>query len=77
LLRTKKLGEAVELHHIKPVKAGGKYKLDNIQPLHRICHQQVTHKDPNINNQIISVFFYLDKKNLDELGVEVTVQKVA
>lgn len=37
-------GEAVELHHVVPVKAGGQWKLDNIQPLHRICHQSVTHK---------------------------------
>jgi RNA-directed DNA polymerase len=36
-------GENVELHHIEPVKQGGKYKLNNIQPLHQICHQKVTH----------------------------------
>jgi RNA-directed DNA polymerase len=36
-------GEAVELHHIIPRKRGGTYKIKNIQPLHQICHQQVTH----------------------------------
>lgn len=37
-------GEPIELHHIVPVKAKGKYTLKNIQPLHRICHQSITHK---------------------------------
>ena len=36
-------GEEVELHHIVPRKTQGKYSLDNILPLHQICHQQVTH----------------------------------
>lgn len=36
-------GEDVELHHIRPIKKGGKYRLDNIQPVHQICHQQLTH----------------------------------
>jgi RNA-directed DNA polymerase len=36
-------GENVDLHHIKPIKEGGKYKLDNIEPLHQICHQQITY----------------------------------
>jgi RNA-directed DNA polymerase len=36
-------GENIELHHIKPAKDGGKYKLNNIVPLHQICHQKVTH----------------------------------
>jgi RNA-directed DNA polymerase len=37
-------GEPVELHHIIPRKSGGTYKVDNIQPLHQICHQQITHR---------------------------------
>jgi len=37
-------GEKVELHHIIPVKEGGKYTLKNIQPLHQQCHISVTHK---------------------------------
>jgi len=37
-------GELVELHHIEPRKSGGKYNLENIIPLHQICHQQVTHR---------------------------------
>lgn len=36
-------GEKVELHHIKPVKEGGKYSMSNIQPLHQICHISITH----------------------------------
>lgn len=36
-------GEFIELHHIKPKRTGGKYRMDNIQPLHRICHQRITH----------------------------------
>lgn len=40
-------GEPIELHHIKPVKRGGKYKMNNIQPLHRICHQRITHSTTN------------------------------
>jgi RNA-directed DNA polymerase len=33
-------GELVELHHIVPQKSGGKYNIENILPLHQICHQQ-------------------------------------
>lgn len=36
-------GEPVELHHIVPRKSGGKYRIENVLPLHQICHQQVTH----------------------------------
>ena len=36
-------GEPVELHHIIPVKDGGRYTMDNIQPLHQMCHQSITH----------------------------------
>lgn len=36
-------GESIELHHIVPQKSGGKYKLDNIIPLHELCHKQITH----------------------------------
>jgi len=41
-------GEPVELHHIVPRKIGGRYKINNIQPLHQICHQQVTHSKINL-----------------------------
>lgn len=34
--------EPVELHHIIPQKSKGKYSIENILPLHQICHQQVT-----------------------------------
>jgi 5-methylcytosine-specific restriction endonuclease McrA len=40
-------GEKVELHHIVARKKGGKYNIDNIQPLHQICHQKVTHSRLN------------------------------
>ena len=47
-------GENVELHHIIPVKEGGKYTMSNIQPLHQICHQNITHGAANkIKNKII------------------------
>jgi RNA-directed DNA polymerase len=36
-------GELVELHHVIPQKIGGKYSMENIQPLHQICHQKVTY----------------------------------
>lgn len=36
-------GELVELHHVIPQKIGGKYNMENIQPLHQICHQKVTY----------------------------------
>jgi len=36
-------GEKVELHHILPVKDGGKYTIRNIQPLHQLCHISITH----------------------------------
>jgi RNA-directed DNA polymerase len=35
-------GEAVELHHIIPVKSGGNWTLENIQPLHKMCHASIT-----------------------------------
>lgn len=34
-------GEPIELHHIIPKRTGGKYSYKNVQPLHRICHQQI------------------------------------
>jgi len=36
-------GELIELHHVIPQKIGGKYSIKNIQPLHQICHQKVSH----------------------------------
>jgi len=41
-------GELVELHHIVPQKSKGKYSLDNILPLHQICHQQVTYGNQSL-----------------------------
>jgi RNA-directed DNA polymerase len=35
--------EKIELHHINPVKKGGKYTMENIVPMHKICHQKITH----------------------------------
>ena len=43
-------GEPVELHHILPAKDGGKYSLKNMQPLHQICHQSITHNNKNIED---------------------------
>ena len=36
-------GELVELHHIVPQRSGGKYRIENVLPLHQICHQQISH----------------------------------
>lgn len=36
-------GEFIELHHKIAQKSGGKWSMDNIKPLHRVCHQSVTH----------------------------------
>lgn len=36
--------EKIEIHHIRPVKEGGKNNIRNLQPLHRICHQKITHE---------------------------------
>ena len=41
-------GEIVELHHIVPNKSGGKFSVENILPLHQICHQQVSHRDKSL-----------------------------
>jgi RNA-directed DNA polymerase len=49
-------GENVELHHIDPVKKGGKYTLKNVQPLHQICHQNVTYNKKEQVNNIIKDF---------------------
>lgn len=37
-------GEPMEFHHIIPKSSGGKYTIENIQPLHRVCHQQITYR---------------------------------
>lgn len=37
-------GEAIEIHHVEPVKKGGTNKLSNLIPLHKICHAKVTHE---------------------------------
>lgn len=41
-------GESVELHHVVPRKLGGKYSIENILPLHEICHKQVTHGNKSL-----------------------------
>jgi RNA-directed DNA polymerase len=38
--------ESIEIHHIQSRKSGGDYKIENCQPLHTICHQQITHRKP-------------------------------
>jgi Restriction endonuclease len=55
-------GEKVELHHVIPRKNGGKYSMENIQPLHQICHQKVTYKEREISNNR-NLKFLLKKKN--------------
>lgn len=48
-------GEPVELHHIVPRKTRGKYSIENILPLHQICHQQVTHGDKSLERLKIAL----------------------
>lgn len=38
-------GELVELHHRIAVKHGGKWSMENIEPLHTICHKSITHSE--------------------------------
>lgn len=45
----------MELHHIVPQKFGGKYSVDNIIPVHQICHQQVTHGDRSLERLKIAL----------------------
>lgn len=35
--------EKIEIDHITPIKDGGKDTIDNLRPLHRICHTKITH----------------------------------
>lgn len=43
--------EPIELHHIVPEKEGGKWTLNNIVPLHRLCHQNITHKPVKLTKE--------------------------
>nr|AYE93292.1 DNA polymerase [Termitomyces sp.]AYE93309.1 DNA polymerase [Termitomyces sp.] len=47
-------GENIELHHIKPVKEGGKYTISNIQPLHQLCHISITHANKKVDEAKIN-----------------------
>jgi RNA-directed DNA polymerase len=42
--------EKVEIHHIKPKTEGGSNTINNLMPLHRICHIKVTHDKKKKNN---------------------------
>lgn len=48
-------GEEVELHHIVPQKSGGKFNLENIIPLHEICHKQITHGNQSLERFRITI----------------------
>lgn len=48
-------GEIVELHHIVPQKSQGKYSLENIVPLHQICHQQVSHGNRSLERLKVAI----------------------
>jgi RNA-directed DNA polymerase len=48
-------GEPVELHHIVPQQSGGKYSIENILPLHQICHQQVTYGNRSLERLKIAL----------------------
>lgn len=47
--------EKVELHHINPQKSGGKYSLENIVPLHELCHKQITHGNQSLERFKINI----------------------
>ena len=47
--------EIVELHHINPQKSGGKYSLENIVPLHELCHKQITHGNQSLERFRINI----------------------
>jgi RNA-directed DNA polymerase len=42
--------DQIELDHIQPISLGGKRKLDNIQALHRHCHDQKTARDGSLSS---------------------------
>ena len=48
-------GESVELHHIVPLKKKGEYNLENIVPLHEICHKQATHGNQSLERFRITI----------------------
>ena len=48
-------GETVELHHIIPQKSGGKYSVENVLPLHQICHQQASHGNRSLERLKIAL----------------------
>jgi len=62
--------ENVELHHIKPQKLGGKFKLDNIVPLHEICHKQITHGDQSLERFRINIPKINRKRKKPEVNVK-------
>lgn len=46
--------EALEIHHILPVKSGGKNTINNLLLLHKTCHQNVTNcKNPTLKAEYI------------------------
>jgi RNA-directed DNA polymerase len=42
--------DQIELDHIMPISLGGKRKLDNLQALHRHCHDQKTANDGSLSS---------------------------
>ena len=39
----------MEIDHIIPISLGGKYSINNLQILHRHCHDKKTAKDGSLN----------------------------
>ena len=37
--------EDIHLHHVIPRKDGGQYTLENIVPVHAICHESITYAE--------------------------------
>jgi RNA-directed DNA polymerase len=42
--------DKIEIDHIQPTSNGGKRKLDNLQALHKHCHDQKTARDGSLNS---------------------------
>ncbi len=54
-------GQEIEIHHIKPVKAGGTNMPSNLMALHKECHRQVTYtKDLELKARFVKLGILAD-----------------
>ncbi|MBG1261242.1 HNH endonuclease [Nostoc sp. BAE] len=45
-------GDLLEIDHIQPISCGGKKEWQNLQLLHRHCHDEKTAKDGSLKSHI-------------------------